>query len=293
MSGLKESIKNLIPAPIKPAALGLYHAAHDRLEVWTGRRDPLTPPRRMWHWITNPDLDFKTEGEGLRGYLVEECGLTPDESVLDVGCGIGRNAVPLIGHVRHYEGFDIMPEAVRWCQKNITPRHPNFRFTLADVRNDRYHPEGRQAASQYRFPYDDDTFDLVFLISVFTHMLPRDMENYLSEIARVLKPGGRCALSYFLLNDEARRNIEAGGGIMSFRHEVGDGCFAQLPEMPEAALAYEEGRVRSLHAERGLRIREPIRYGTWSSAPALMQDMVVAFKVAPARPPRRDSPPPR
>jgi SAM-dependent methyltransferase len=293
MIGFKEGIKNLIPAPLKPAALGLYHAAHDRLEVWTGRRDPLTPPRRMWHWITNPDLDFKTQGEGLLRYLVGECGLTPDESVLDVGCGIGRNAVPLIGHVREYEGFDIMPEAVRWCQKNITPRHPNFRFRLADVRNDRYHPEGRSAASEYRFPYADDSFDLVFLISVFTHMLPRDMENYLSEIARVLKPGGRCALSYFLLNDETRRNIEAGGGALEFRHALGGGCFAQLAELPEAALAYEEERVRSLYAERGLRIREPIQYGAWSSTPAQMQDMLVAFKDPSPGRPRPDSPPTR
>ncbi|HEU4596728.1 MAG TPA: class I SAM-dependent methyltransferase [Pyrinomonadaceae bacterium] len=280
MSGLKEVIKKLIPEPLTPPARRLYHAAHDRLEVWTGRRDPLTPPKRMWHWITSPDLDFKAEGEGLRGFLVEECGLKPDESVLDVGCGIGRNAVPLIGHVRSYDGFDIMPDAVRWCQENITPRHPNFRFSLADVRNERYNPTGARKASEYRFPYGDDSFDLVFLISVFTHMLPRDMENYLSEIARVLKPGGRCAVSYMLLNDEARRNIEKGAGALDFGHEIEEGCFAQLPELPEAAVAYEEERVRALYDALSLRIREPIRYGTWSSAPAMMQDIIVAFKVS-------------
>ncbi len=280
MSGLKEAIKKLIPEPLTPSARSLYHAAHDRLEVWTGRRDPLTPPKRMWHWITSPDLDFKAEGEGLRGFLVEECGLRPDESVLDVGCGIGRNAVPLIGHVRSYDGFDIMPDAVRWCQENITPRHPNFRFSLADVRNERYNPTGARKASEYRFPYGDDSFDLVFLISVFTHMLPRDMENYLSEIARVLKPGGRCAVSYMLLNDEARRNIEKGAGALDFKHEIEEGCFAQLPELPEAAVAYEEERVRALYDALSLRIREPIRYGTWSSAPAMMQDIIVAFKVS-------------
>ena len=279
MSGLKESIKSIIPAPLKPAIRSLYHAAHDRLEVWTGRRDPLTPPKRMWHWITSPDLDFKAEGEGTRRHLIEECGLRPDEAVLDVGCGIGRDAVPLIGHVRSYDGFDIMPEAIRWCQKNITPRHPNFRFRLADVRNDRYNPKGTQKASEYRFPYEDDSFDLVFLLSVFTHMLPRDMENYLSEIARVLKPGGRCVVSYLLLNDEARRNIEAGGGAFDFRHKIEEGCYAQLPELPEAAVAYEEERIRALFNDLSLRIREPIRYGTWSYSPATVQELIVAFKV--------------
>jgi SAM-dependent methyltransferase len=274
----KETAKKLIPASLLPATRSAYHAVNDRLEVWRGIRDPLTPPRRMWHLITSPDLDFKTEGEGLRRFLVEECDLKPDESVLDVGSGIGRNAVPLIGYVGEYRGFDIMPEPVRWCQKNVSPRHPNFRFELADVHNDRYHPQGRQKASEYRFPYDDDSFDLVFLISVFTHMMPRDMENYLSEIARVLKPGGRCAVSYLLLNDEARRNIARGGGAFDFPHEVEPGCYAQLAELPEAALAFEEARVRELYREWGLRIREPIKFGTWSRTKVMVQDIIIAFK---------------
>src|SRR5688500_3162291 len=125
----------------------------------------------MWASITSPDLDFKTEGEGVCRFLIEECGLKPDEAVLDVGCGIGRNAVPLTRHLvgGTYDGFDIMPEAIEWCRKNITPRYPNFRFHLADVHSDRYHPGGRDSASEYRFPFEDGAFDLVFLISVFTH----------------------------------------------------------------------------------------------------------------------------
>ena len=36
-------------------------------------------------------------------------------------------------------------------------------------------------------------------------MLSADMENYLKQIARVLKPGGRCLITYFLLNPESAK----------------------------------------------------------------------------------------
>ena len=39
-------------------------------------------------------------------------------------------------------------------------------------------------------------------MSVFTHMRRREVANYLSEISRVLKPNGKCYITYFLINEE-------------------------------------------------------------------------------------------
>ncbi len=275
---LKQVCGAVVPKPLKPALRKLYQSAADQFEILLGRRDALTPPKRMWHLVTSPELDFKVLGEGVRRFLVEECGLKPHETILDVGCGIGRNAVPLIGQVREYYGFDIMPDAIKWCQKNITRRHPNFHFHLADIYNKSYNPAGNYQASEYEFPYPDGTFDLVFLISIFTHMLPSDVENYFSEIARVLKPGGRCAISFLLLNDEARKNIATGQGVFDFKFEL-DGCYAQDEAVPEAAIAYDEERIRGLYEKYGLKLREPILYGSWSSSQIQSQDIVVASKV--------------
>ena len=50
-------------------------------------------------------------------------------SVLDVGCGIGRMAIPLARYLNtdgKYEGFDIIPENIAWCQRAITPRYPQL-----------------------------------------------------------------------------------------------------------------------------------------------------------------------
>jgi len=45
---------------------------------------------------------------------------------------------------------------------------------------------GTVAASEFVFPFADASFDFVSLASVFTHMLPVDLEHYAGQIARVL-----------------------------------------------------------------------------------------------------------
>src|SRR4051794_40645769 len=100
--------------------------------------------------------DFVATGDEFLGHLRELAGLTPRSRVLDVGCGIGRVARPLAGFLDggSYTGFDVNAPAIGWCQARY-PEH--FRFQLADLYNARYHPTGMARASEYRFPYDDDS----------------------------------------------------------------------------------------------------------------------------------------
>lgn len=243
-----------------------------------GRRPPpLTPPRRLWHLVTANSNDFHQSGATLRQFLAAN-GLRPDHHLLDVGCGIGRLAVALTGYLSPkgaYDGFDIMPVAIRWCRR-ITARHANFRFQLADLKSDRYRPSGTGPASAFVFPYPDATFDFVVLASVFTHMLPADMLNYLSEIARVMKPGGRCAVSYYVMTPERRAAASAGGGAFSFAHR-GDGYWAELAELPEAALAYDEPEVLVAFEARDFTIVEYFP-GEWAHTPQHSQDVFIARK---------------
>jgi len=106
-------------------------------------------------------------------------GLRPEHRVLDIGSGIGNLALGLTGYLQGgYDGVEIHPEAVAWCQRAITPRYPAFRFHRVDVASRAYNPAGVARASDYRFPFADRTFDFVFLSSVFTHMFPSDVEHY-------------------------------------------------------------------------------------------------------------------
>lgn len=168
----------------------------DALDSLQDKRDELTPPRSM---IFVGDGDFKKTGEEFLRYFIEFGGLKPNARILDVGCGIGRMAVPLTKYLDasgSYEGFDILAHGIDSCTKNITPRYPNFHFQVADVYNKAYNPNGKHKAAEYEFPYQNECFDFTFLTSVFTHMLPQEMENYLAEIVRSLRWGGEI-LDYF------------------------------------------------------------------------------------------------
>jgi SAM-dependent methyltransferase len=276
---MRPFIAQLIPSSVKPAARRVYYLPADALDSLLGRRKPLTPPKGK---VFFGGGDFNRVGEEYFWYFVELGGLKPDERVLDVGCGIGRMAVPLTHYLDgrgSYEGFDVFPKGVAWCQEHITPKYPNFRFRVANIHNKEYNPSGRFAASEYEFPYEDGSFDFVFLTSVFTHLLPDEVENYLSEIRRVLVPGGRCLASFFLLNEESLGSIRSGTSTIDFRHDFG-GYHTKDRDTPEAAIAYPEGYIVGLYAERGLSIIEPIHYGAWPGRKGFLsyQDVVVTLK---------------
>ncbi len=205
---MKQTIVRLIPDRLRPSLRRLYHFFGYNIGTITGLRDPFIPP----NWLHSVgDLGFKEVGEEFFKYFVNLGGLRPHQRVLDVGSGTGRMALPLTKYLKDgsYEGLDIVAPSVEWCQKTYTSRYPNFRFHFSDIYNKEYNPDGKFKASEYRFPFESASFDFVFLTSVFTHMLPQDMENYLSEIARVLKSDGRVFITYFLLNPESLELIRA------------------------------------------------------------------------------------
>ena len=280
---MKSRVPDPLKAALKPAYRGLvdvYDAVRgsllDAIDAAAGRRHPLTPPRRLWWLVTHRGApDFRQSGAEVRALLVEN-GLQPTHRVLDVGCGLGRLAAALAEYLTEegsYEGFDIMPAAIGWC-RHIEARHPNFRFQLVDVQSDRYRPDGRRAASRFEFPYPDASFDFVVLTSVFTHMLPDDMRNYLAEIARVLRPGGRCLITYFLMTPERRKAVETGASALTFRH-AGEGYWAELADLPEAALAYDEAEILALFESHDLQVLSRAE-GRWHLTQTQSQDQLVA-----------------
>ena len=246
--------------------------------------DHLVPPRHLAHFVGGGD--FEAQGELHLHFFVKLGGLRPGDHVLDVGCGIGRMALPLTGFLSpdgRYCGFDIVPEGIAWCRAQIAATHPNFQFEVADIHNAMYNPAGTQRARDFRFPHPDGWFDFQFSTSVFTHMLAADLAHYVAEIARVLAPGGRCLNTFFLVNAESTRLIAAGRSTRDIRHPL-DGCFTLDRAVPEEAVGYDEAVIRALFARHDLAIVEPIHYGSWCGRSDFVayQDMIVTEKLDPA-----------
>ena len=163
-------------------------------------------------------------------------------------------------------------------ENNISNKFSNFKFTHVDVTNNIYN-EGNQTADSFKFPFDDNTFDFIYLNSVFTHMRTDDVKNYLSEISRVLKSGGKCLITYFLLNDISKELINNDKSIIKFKYFIDD-FMTNDKENPEEAIAFQEDFILSLYDLNNLEVQSPIHYGSWCSRSEYLsfQDIIVATK---------------
>ncbi|MEW5859435.1 MAG: glycosyltransferase [Cyanobacteriota bacterium] len=246
-----------------------------------GKQAHLVPPLEFMYDGPKNYTSFKQNGEEFFNIFVNLCELKPNHRVLDVGSGIGRKTLPLLNYLTtgSYEGLDLIETQVKWCQEKISTEYPNFNFQRIDVWNELYNPSGKFKASEYRFPFEDEEFDFVILGSVFTHMFVEDMSNYVSEINRVLKPGARGMISYFLLNNESKKLIAEGKSTINLVYPVESGCKADNPNRLETAVGHDEKCVMDLYERFGMRAN--IFYGSWCGRTEFLsyQDILVLEKV--------------
>lgn len=226
---------------------------------------------------------FRESGKETFYHMNRLCNLQPDYHILDVGCQLGRLAIPLSKFLNkdgRYEGIDIIREAIDWCDDNVTQKFPNFHFRWADVFNGYYNPKGKFQPYEYKLPYNDNSFDLVIAYSVFTHMLRKETEHYFSEISRVMKKGGKCWLTFTILDVESLKQIQLKKTLADFNYEF-DGYRSTSIDNPEASIAWNENIIRDICKKNSLKIIEPIYPGHWrgiSLTNMFWQDVVIAIK---------------
>jgi SAM-dependent methyltransferase len=178
-----------------------------------------------------------------------------------------------------YVGFDVSHAAIVGCRRRFARQRPDFDFVHADVRNADYSPRGALAETGYRFPCADGSIDLAFATSVFTHMRIEPVRHYLAEAARVLRPGGRFAFTAYLIDDDVRGRLAAGGTLMVFA-PWRDGSWVLDPAHPERAIAHETTFVSAAVAAAGLVPDSPPLAGAWRPPAAYhgWQDLMVVRK---------------
>jgi SAM-dependent methyltransferase len=217
-------------------------------------------------------------------------GITRNSAVLEIGCGLGRTAFPLryiLSSQGSYDGFEICQQKVAFLKRTFHRAYPNFRFIWANIHNTFYNPHGQIKPTDYRFPYPDAAFDIVYAASVFPHMLPEAAAHYLCESARVLKLGGRCVFSFFLLDNyqpAQPRPLGFARPAFNFDHTYGSygNDFAiVVPDNPEQMTAYRLGLIERLAAQAQLKLAQAPVPGLWSGTTATWvgaQDLLVLVK---------------
>lgn len=197
--------------------------------------------------------EYKKVGAKVASKLKDQAGVRPESDVLDVGCGTGRVAMYLT--TGSYTGIDVVKSSIEWCQKAFRD-FPNFRFVHADLYSEFYNSGAVLKAEEYRFPFEDESFDVVWSSSLFTHMLLPGVDNYLKEMARVARPGARVWNSYLLLdevseplvlgprNDGRRMRFEVEGGRIGYKNK------------PEHVVGLYRDQILALHEKHGLEVVE-------------------------------------
>ena len=188
-------------------------------------------------------------------------GLTPGESVLDLGSGAGIDcflAARAVGPSGRVVGVDMTPEMVARARDNAADTEvSNVDFRLGEIEN---------------LPVADGTIDVIMSNCVIN--LSPDKRRVFREAFRALRPGGRLAISDIVatasLPPEVRADLDAYTGCMAGAAEISE-VEAMLTEA-----GFENVRVQPKDGSKKL-VRE------WAPGHAL-QDVVVSANIEAIRP---------
>jgi SAM-dependent methyltransferase/ribosome-binding factor A len=214
--------------------------------------------------------------------------IEPDHSVLEIGCGTGRDAIQLtrlLSAAGSYFGVDIIKPSIAWCQKNISSRFPNFQFLHYDIRSQLHNSKGKIGVTDIQFPIQDKTIDRIILQSVFTHMFETEITHYLKEFHRVMKDDARICASFFIISPEALEMAKntaptAESLVLTFSFPHGEGCYINDANYPEGAVGFTEEALHRMMENSELELDQPIHLGTWCGRTDVTdgQDMVILRK---------------
>jgi SAM-dependent methyltransferase len=245
------------------------------------------PPVELRRWVGPFDdaTEFAESGRNTVRALTEMACLRSNDAVLDVGCGTGRVALPLMNLLDdegRYDGFDLSVPAIDWCRGAITSRRPNFRFHCIEARNEAYESSSGPTAACVSFPFASESFDLALITSVFTHMLDDAIDNYLAETARVLRRNGRMFVSLFLLDAASEAAALTGSARLDFRHTFGP-LRSLNATCPEEGVAIEHSDFAERLRRYGFVPHGPVHFGNWrdrstQGTNVYLQDLLVARK---------------
>ena len=132
-----------------------------------------TDNKAFWQRIAKLYAPFMKGSDRLYAAICDRirAGLKRDMNILELACGSGQLSLRLSTHVQLWEATDFSENMIREAKKKSCSGR--LHFSVQDATN---------------LPYADSSFDAVVIANAL-HIMPNP-ERALSEIRRVLKPGG-------------------------------------------------------------------------------------------------------
>lgn len=148
------------------------------------RRQPNNRSLALAQAIGAPTMeDFVSQGDGHVAVLRHH-GLVDGMAIYDLGCGCGRTAQALIRSEWQgsYIGADVVPELTAELEQQCPGYITKINY--------------EQSISA-----PDESLDIVFHWSIFTHLYPAECYLYTADSFRALKPGGKLVFSFLEMED--------------------------------------------------------------------------------------------
>jgi SAM-dependent methyltransferase len=186
---VKQLLKSLgvlsLAREVRDAALSLQWLKTNT-RYWIGGAPdglPVPPLTRVRSATGTSSLEWSFHGGALAAKSIRDAlarngvDMNGFRALLDFGCGYGRVLRHWSGLRAEIHGSDYNPSSIRWCRRNL-------RFATFEVN-----------ALEPPLSYADNRFDFVYALSVFTH-LPRPLlKPWMSELSRILIPGGHLLIT--------------------------------------------------------------------------------------------------
>jgi SAM-dependent methyltransferase len=212
--------------------------------------------------------------------------------VLDIGCGtglLGLAAKALVAGGGKYTGIDVMKDDIDYCKAQYG-KWKNFDFVHFDLANPTY--ASNQSSELIPWPIEDNSQDLVTALSVWTHLNEEHSHFYMKEVYRVLKPGGRAIITFFVLDKAYEESLairsDASGRFHGTKqtlwvfdqpaYDSKHWYTTKWAQNPEYAMAQDKAGYDELLKSSGLK-QIKFYQGNWKEQPGLyFQDVAILEK---------------
>lgn len=125
---------------------------------------------------SSDETTVQLTGKWTANQVTQALDLQAGDTVLELGCGVGRIGRELAPDCAHWVGSDISPNMLKAAAHRLSALD-NVELAQLD-------------RSGFQGLFADDSFDKAYSVAVFCHMDKEDLYLYLRDLHRIVRPGG-------------------------------------------------------------------------------------------------------